>query len=302
MLDVRNNELLTEGDLIPLLELKELADFSVADNPLSTKANVLEWVKKNMPLIETVDNARVNEAGHRFDLALEDTVKAIDSTGILENEDSKKAFKEFQDKVRKTKDAEEIKVPSTPSKPKSAVAATTPLLQNEPIMAELDTITKQVLNDMERLYKKATDSYEKAVQIWPDAFVTAVQPEGTVAESEAKKEVKSSEKPATASTSVNNNGKSATKEDEKSPSSKDSMKLSAPRSSEKKEKGIKMTSIKKILQYQKDVKKGIVSSSMFKSNGFAQPDRHSAVERPSSRAKNKYELARQIDSSLNNKK
>jgi len=274
----------------------------------------LEWAKKNMPLIEFVDNVKVNEAGHRFDLELKQTVAKIEPETLL-SEEAKKTYKEFKDRIIKSIDSEELR-PVTPVTPSMKIRETPKITKHEPDLAELEQITKQVLTDMERLKNKETDSYENAVQIWPDIFLTNVRP---VSEpiNEEKKEISNSTQEIKENIDINPEKLSPIKEEvgkeeEKQKVAKMPLKTikksgTPQKIQERVTPNPKVTSMKKLIQYKK--KPELLTSSkdqMFRSNGFIQPDLPPTLakmpKRPSSRAKNKYETARQIDSSLNPKK
>ena len=250
-------------------------------------------------MIENVDDIKLNDAGYKFDVELQETVKTIDASQ-LENDESKKLFKEFNEKATKIKEEEELKLPNplTPRKIVDPVIKST-----ESALKELKTITDQVLNDMDRLGSKENNSFAKVAEIRPDVFLTSKTP---IADEEYKAdEIKTEEieEPKEEELSTINEE-----------SHKSSKVISSSKGSERKiprtvikatpKKGIapkrepiqKPITVKEILRYQRDVRKGIIPFA--KSNGFMQKAKADLMKQ-SSKSKNKYELARMIDSSIN---
>ncbi|MDR3548646.1 MAG: hypothetical protein P4M11_10355 [Candidatus Pacebacteria bacterium] len=274
-------------------------------------------------MIETVDSVTINDPGKRHDVALENTVKDIDPA-LIENEESKRLLKEMKDELgRRKPESRPASAASSPNKASLAVSGQQ--LEKERMkaadMAELNTITKQVLDDMERLAQSVDTSYAKVVDSWPEVFARIASNPNPPPQKEerlptvkelragAEEEQKSSApKRAPAGTPRKEAKKSvaklsaAAKEEAKKTERKrriiKPMDMGSTQSlrevvTEGLRSAARVTSIKKILQYQKEAKKGV--SALLKSNGFI-------PERPHSRAKDKYDVARQIDSSINQKK
>lgn len=300
MLDARNNELLAENDLEPLKELTELADLSLKGNSVcakveyisATNSSVPAWAREHIPLIESVDNVEINEAGHRFNLRLQEAVEVID-VRQLENEEAKNIFKELNEKAVKYKEAEELQLSTslTPSKTTDSILADT-----ESNLAELRTLTERTLLEMDEIYSKEAISYEKVSQLRPDIFLTAQTPAASSVPAED----------LSASQETERSGK----EEEFKEAGKSGRVGSALSSAERKQprtviKAVnkpkkdlipKPIGMKQTLRYQKETRRGILS--MMRSNGFLQKDKAAAFK-PGSKAKMKYEVARKIDSSLN---
>jgi hypothetical protein len=253
---------------------------------------VIEWIKDNIPLIESIDNVEVNEAGYRFNLQLQKAVEVIDEKQLA-NEEAKNIFKELNEKAIKWKEAEELQLSSSFT---SAKTADPILKESEVNMEELRELTKKALTEMDQIAQNETVSFEKIAQIHPEIFLTTTEENKT---QDKVHEVKKMEKILEV-----DEFKEEVKKSTRMSSALSNTERKLPRTMikavNKPKKDIlnKPIGIKQPFKYPKEAKRGILS--MVRSNGFFQKEKTSLLK-PGSKAKMKYEVARRIDSSLNAK-